>query len=134
MRWKKIALLNRKRNGNPTIFVNYAADAMMAGGKKRCPGYLTVLNCPHAFTKVATELLCFLPMLKRRKSEKVTTDQMEIEWTITNKAIAFVLALLEEANLQVSVDFLIPNGQITKVNICVFCLYLQGYHGESDGH
>ena len=30
MRWKKIALLNRKRNGNPTIFVNYAADAMMA--------------------------------------------------------------------------------------------------------
>ena len=92
---------------------------MVAGGKKRFPGYLTLLNVPHAFTKIATELLCFLPVLKRRKSEKVTNDQMEIEWTITNQAIAFVLAPLEEANLQGGVNFLFPNGQIIKVNICV---------------
>jgi hypothetical protein len=121
-RWKQIAQENRKRNDNPTIFVNYAADAMVAGGKKRFPGYLTVLNVPHAFTKIATELLCFLPVLKRRKSEKVTNDQMEIEWTITNQAIAFVLAPLEEANLQGGVNFLFPNGQIIKVNICVLCI------------
>ena len=95
---------------------------MVAGGRKRFPGYLTVLNCPHAFTKVATELLCFLPILKRRKSENVTNEQMEIEWTITNQAIALVLAPLEEANLQGGVDFLFPNGEIIKVNICVFCI------------
>ena len=121
-RWKTIALTNRKRNGRPMIFVNWAADAMFAGGRKRFPGYLTVLNYPHAFTKVATELLCFLPILKRRKSENVTNEQMEIEWTITNQAIALVLSPLEEANLQGGVSFLFPNGEIIKVNICVFCI------------
>ena len=82
----------------------------LSGGRKCFPAYLTLRNIPHAFTKDVTELLAFLPIMFRRKSEKVSTDQMEIEWSISNQAIAMVLAPLEEANLQNSADFLFPDG------------------------
>ena len=121
-RWNEIALRNRRRNGKPTLFLNWAADAMIAGGRKRCPGYLTLLNVPHAFTKEATELVCFLPIIHRRKSENVSNEQLEIEWTIANQAIAAVLAPLEEANLQNGADFLFPDGEIRSVNIAVLCI------------
>jgi len=71
--------------------VNWAADAMVAGGKKRCPGYLQFLNVPRAYAKTATELLCFLPMLKRRKSEDVTDEQLELEWTLMPQSISLPL-------------------------------------------
>ena len=121
-RWKEIALRNRRRNGKPTLFLNYAADVMVAGGRKRFPAYLTLRNVPHAFTKVATDLLAFLPIMPRRKSEKISSDQMEIEWTILNQAIAAVLAPLEEANRQNGADFLFPDGITRSVNIAVLCI------------
>ena len=37
-RWKEIAYRNRRRNGKPTLFLNYSADAMIAGGEKTLPG------------------------------------------------------------------------------------------------
>ena len=73
-------------------------------------------------TKDATELLAFLPILSRRKSEKISSDQMEIEWTILNQAIAAVLAPLEEANRQNGADFLFPDGITRSVNIAVLCI------------
>ena len=121
-RWKEIAYRNRRRNGKPTLFLNYSADAMIAGGRKRCPGYLSLQNVPQAFTKVATDVLCFLPICGRRKHESVSSCQLEIEWTIMNQAIAAVLAPLEEANLQNGAEFMFPDGIKRSVNIAVLCI------------